>query len=164
MNLCDVSQDEFCKSLSDSFSTELRVSHLHVLCPLGMFTCCSIRDVPHPSNRDASVQRGDQMLFSSHILFDQSIRQVRRRKRGSNTHNQFSSKTSDQYLAKAASVTALSTFDLPFFYTFLLFDPQRPEGFLRLSPGYIISGGLQAIRFTCVLLSTIWGEQKCFLA
>ena len=36
------------------------------------------------------------------------------------------------------------------FYTFL----SAPEGFLRMSPGFIMSGGVQAIISTCVPNST----------
>ena len=64
-----VSPDEFYKSLRQLLphsSVGHKVSHLQVLCLLGMFTCCGIHHVPHPSNSDASVQRGNQMLFSSY--------------------------------------------------------------------------------------------------
>ena len=42
------------------------------------------------------------------------------------------------------------------FYTFLPFDPFRaPKGFLRMSPGFIMSEEVQVIRSTCVPNSTI---------
>ena len=42
------------------------------------------------------------------------------------------------------------------FKTFLPFHPSSaPEAFLRMSPGFIMSGGVQAIRSTCVSNSTI---------
>ena len=42
------------------------------------------------------------------------------------------------------------------FYTFLPFPPSSaPERFLRMSPGFIMSGGLRVIRSTYVPNSTI---------
>ena len=51
------------------------------------------------------------------------------------------------------------------FLDFFTTSPFRaPERFLRMSPGFIMSGGVQDIRSTYVSNSTIKGERKCFLA
>ena len=49
------------------------------------------------------------------------------------------------------------------FRFFLPFHPSSaPEGFLRMSPGFIMSGGVQAIRSTCVPKLYYLGRAKVF--
>ena len=47
------------------------------------------------------------------------------------------------------------------FQTFLPFHSSAPEGFLRMSPGFIMSAGVQAIRYTCAKLYYL-GTAKVF--
>ena len=51
------------------------------------------------------------------------------------------------------------------FLTFKPFHPSSaPAGFRRMPPAFIMSSGMQPIRSTYESNSTIYGEQKCFLA
>ena len=64
--------------------------------------------------------------------------------------NKYKMKTNYFFFKLEKSLEKLSFLD------FLPFHPSSAhEGFLRMSPGLIMSGGVQAIRSTCVSNSTI---------